>query len=196
MTDDSSTRVLAWTHGRPSRPGMSSAEHRVEFQIVYEECLPIVLRYMMARVHDRNIAEDLTADVFEAAMRSWPTFERRSAPRTWVLGIAHHVVSHHWRRTDPQSLPLDAVPSNKLGDGGVTPEDEMQRRDDVDSLHLAISSLSSEDEALLALRYAAGLPFGEIATVLGIREVTLRVRTHRTLRRLRVALAEIGMNER
>jgi RNA polymerase sigma factor (sigma-70 family) len=192
MGESSGARVLTWTHGTTARTGIRSVGGLTEFQAIYEECLPIVLRYMLARVHDPAVAEDLTGDVFERAVRSWSSFEYRSAPKTWILGIAHHVISHHWRGARKQPLRLDAVsPSQLRSRVEVTLEEEVQNRAREEVLQAALSRMSNDDQELLALRYAGALSFREIAEVLSVREVTVRVRMHRTLARLRVTLTEL-----
>lgn len=181
--ESSGAQVLRWLPGvvRPPADELRS-ESLQEFREIYEQCLPVVLRYMLARVHDPAVAEDLAGDVFEQAVRSWPTFEHRSAPSTWILGIAHHVVSHYRRQSSAHTLPLDAVSVGQPH--GTTLEDEVQRRDEAERLWRVIARLPARDQELLALRYVADLSFREIAAVVGTREVTVRVRMHRAMGRL------------
>ncbi|HEX6509901.1 MAG TPA: sigma-70 family RNA polymerase sigma factor [Chloroflexota bacterium] len=177
-------RALPWASVAFPRTGKIAPGDLREFESVYQACLPIVLRYMLARVRDPVLAEDLTGDVFERAVRAWPTFEHRSAPATWILSIAHHVVSHHWRQARTQPVQLEDRVWGHLNDDGLTPEDEVQRRVEVETLHRTVAELPAKEQELLALRFAADLPFRDIAIVLGVREVTVRVRMHRAMRRL------------
>lgn len=181
-------RALPWAEGmgRHERSFLVWAE----FSAIYEQCLPVVARYVLARVHDRQLAEDLTGDVFERAMRGWPTFRHRSAACTWILGIARHVIADHWRQSSRQPLSLDALQMSPVAGAESAPESQVQKRDEAEHLKRAIAQLSEEEQDLLALRYAAELPFGEIASLLGKREGTIRVRVHRALGRLRGVLEE------
>jgi RNA polymerase sigma-70 factor, ECF subfamily len=171
----------------------TSRHEQPDFSLVFNENLPVVLRYVLARVNDLVLAEDLTGDVFEQAVRGWDRFEGRSSPRTWLLGIARHVVSRHRRRAIPQTLPLEVAPPSSLQDEGESPEAFVERRGQERLLHQALAELSTGDQELLALRYAAELSHREIAEVLGAREIAVRVRLHRAIGRLGHVLT--GMEE-
>ena len=60
------------------------------FADVVAEHLDAVYRYLVYLTGDRVAAEDLAAETFERAFRSWRRFDpRRGAPRTWLCRIAH-----------------------------------------------------------------------------------------------------------
>ena len=68
----------------PGRVGAPS------FADVVAEDLDAVYRYLVYLTGDRAAAEDLAAETFERAFRSWRRFDpRRGAPRTWLCRIAH-----------------------------------------------------------------------------------------------------------
>jgi RNA polymerase sigma-70 factor (ECF subfamily) len=180
----SGTRVLPWTSVPFRRSASSCTEDFRGFEQVYEECLPVVLKYMLARVRDPVLAEDLAGDVFERAVRAWPTFEHRSSPTTWVLAIAHHVVSHHWRKVRTQPVQVAEVSTEQVDVNEVTPEEQVERHDDAERVRRVMADLPIKEQELLAFRFAADLSFRDIAAVLDVREVTVRVRVHRAMRRL------------
>jgi len=60
----------------------------------------------------------------------------------------------------------------------------------------ALERCHRDDAALLSLRYLHGLPYGEVATVLGVAESTARVRVHRALRRVRKRVGRRETDER
>jgi RNA polymerase sigma-70 factor (ECF subfamily) len=180
----SGARVLPWTSVPFRRSASSCTEDFRGFEQVYEECLPVVLKYMLARVRDPVLAEDLAGDVFERAVRAWPTFEHRSSPTTWVLAIAHHVVSHHWRKVRTQPVQVAEVSTEQVDVNEVTPEEQVERHDDAERVRRVMADLPIKEQELLAFRFAADLSFRDIAAVLDVREVTVRVRVHRAMRRL------------
>jgi predicted RNA polymerase sigma factor len=62
------------------------------FADVAAEQLDAVYRYLVYLTGDRGAAEDLTAETFEKAFRSWRRFDpRRGSPRTWLCRIARSV---------------------------------------------------------------------------------------------------------
>jgi RNA polymerase sigma factor (sigma-70 family) len=160
-----------------------------EFAPVYADTFPVVVAYILARVYDRDLAEDLTAETFERGLRGWHGFRRRSSPRTWLLGIARHVVADHLRRVgrEGQRQGPDALAG--LADGASV-EGLVQTREDARVVLAALRHLSATDQDLLILRYGSDLSFPEIARITGLRAGTARVRVHRALARLRRLLTE------
>ena len=68
-------------------PGRVGAQ---PFADVVAEHLDAVYRYLVYLTGDRAAAEDLAAETFERAFKSWRRFDpRRGAPRTWLCRIAH-----------------------------------------------------------------------------------------------------------
>src|SRR4051794_7564775 len=71
---------------------------RPAFAEVAAEQLDAVFRYLVYLTGDRSAAEDLTAETFEKAFRSWRRFDpRRGSPRTWLCRIARIVALDHFR---------------------------------------------------------------------------------------------------
>ena len=67
---------------------------RPGFADVAADHLDAVYRYLVYLTGDRSAAEDLAAETFEKAFRTWRRFDpRRGTPRTWLCRIAR-TVSH------------------------------------------------------------------------------------------------------
>src|SRR4029079_15375609 len=68
------------------------------FESVAERHLDDVHAYLVYLTRDRGIAEDLTAETFEKALRQWPRFDpRRGSARTWLCQIARTTALDHFR---------------------------------------------------------------------------------------------------
>ena len=76
-------------------------------------------------------------------------------------------------------MPTEHVDTNE-----ATPEEQVERHDDAERVRRVLADLPAKEQELLALRFAADLSFRDIAAVLDVREVTVRVRVHRAMRRL------------
>lgn len=173
----------------PPVDGRTEAETDDDLTAMYVDCRTIIYNYTLSRTGDPTTAEDLVGDVFERALSSWPSFQRRSSVRVWLLGIARHVVADYWRRAArerPSAYSLLHV--FEVHQGG--PEEVAEREWLRSRLIAALATLSDDDRELLRLRYGADLPFREIATLLEKNEISLRVRQHRLLKRLRLALEQ------
>jgi RNA polymerase sigma-70 factor (ECF subfamily) len=78
---------------------MVNGEFYPDWEAVYRDNVDRVYRLMFAKVGNRPDAEDLTAEVFLAALR--PLRVSASAPevRAYLVATARTVLAGHWRRT-------------------------------------------------------------------------------------------------
>ena len=78
-----------------SQPTLSAS-----FATTAEEHLDDVYAYLVYLTRDRSLAEDLAADTFEKALRSWRRFDaRRGSARTWLCQIAR-TTALDWFRSE------------------------------------------------------------------------------------------------
>src|SRR3954462_6543560 len=79
------------------------------FDDVVAEQLDSVYRYLVYLTGDRAAAEDLAAETFEKAFRSWRRFDPRPpAPRTWLCSIARSVAVDWFRAESRRRRREDA----------------------------------------------------------------------------------------
>ena len=153
----------------PPDPGLLS---------LYDEALPQVYGYLLARCGQRAVAEDLTAETFLAAVRA-----DGPVSVAWLIGTARHKLVDHWRRREREERSLRLVE----GDGGVDDPWDVQ----LDALRAqqVLDGLSAQHRAVLTLRYLDDLPVPRVAALLG-RTVhateALLVRARSAFRRLYV----------
>ena len=129
---------------------------------VYDEALPQVFGYLLARCGDRALAEDLTAESFLAAVGA--VRARPDAPVCvgWLVGIARHKLVDHWRRREREERGLRLLAE-------VTPESDDPWDAELDAMtaHEVLRGLAPQHRAALVLRYLDGLPVAEVALHLG-----------------------------
>ncbi|HWH94434.1 MAG TPA: sigma-70 family RNA polymerase sigma factor [Baekduia sp.] len=139
---------------------------------------------------DAETAEDLTAATFERVVRSWRRYDdRRASVRTWVLTIARNLLTDHFRRQSHRRGPsFDEHPA--LAAWAGQEEDPAERCASVDAIKTWLLMLQPREREVLALRYGADLPTGEIAHCLGLSEANVHQIVSRALRRLRAILTD------
>lgn len=174
---------------------------------IYERSHPKLFRYVMARVGDRDLAEDLTATVFLEALKSIDSYTSRGRPLlAWLYRIARNVVNYHHRsrsrKESSQALLvaptrvlsqfLSARRLSNLSTSGMPPTGEASEAADPASiverwdLREAIGHLSGDQREVVVLRYFVGLTTPEVARVLGKHEravYSLQTRAIKSLRR-------------
>jgi RNA polymerase sigma-70 factor (ECF subfamily) len=155
-----------------------SAGRRAGFSDVVAGELDAVYGYLVYLTGDRSAAEDLAAETFEKAFRTWRRFDpRRSSPRTWLCRIAHNVAvdwfraeARRRRREDVYMRDRDLV--DELGEGLPAHLEE------------ALRELSPAEREVVALRVLLELDGPSAARVLGISQTACSTRLSRALKRL------------
>ena len=163
-----------------------------DFEAWFRDHRESVYRYVRFRVPTREVAEDVTSEVFLKALRALRRYDpARSAPRTWLLRIARNAVTDYLRRLRRRGslhISLDRVPD--LVSRGPSQEERLLREERLRRLFNAAATLRPADQEILSLRYGAGLGNAEIAEALRITSNAVAVRIHRALARLKTAVAE------
>jgi RNA polymerase sigma factor (sigma-70 family) len=160
-----------------------------ELREVYREHVAAVYAFLAYSV-SRDVAEDLTSATFERVLRSWASFDpSRSSVRAWVLVIARHLLTDHYRRQSHRAGPsLDEHPV--ILDTLVTPDDATARFLEADAAKSWLSELSQRERDVLAMRYGADMTAAEIARALDLTAANVHQINSRALRRLRELLTE------
>jgi RNA polymerase sigma-70 factor (ECF subfamily) len=76
---------------------------------LYDHALPQVYGYLLARCGQRAVAEDLTAETFLAAVDAARAGREAPVSTAWLVGVARHKLSDHWRRQAREQRALRAV---------------------------------------------------------------------------------------
>lgn len=58
---------------------------------------PDLFSYTLAKVQQKEVAEDLVQDTFLSAYQSYEKFEGRSNVKTWIFSILKHKIADHYR---------------------------------------------------------------------------------------------------
>lgn len=161
-----------------------------DFEAWFHEYRGPVYRYVRFRVATREVAEDVTSEVFMKALRSIHRYDPDIAsPKTWLLRIARNAVTDHLRalrRRGSLHVSLDRVPD--LVADVPSQEERVVRQERIQRLLNGTQTLRQADQEILSLRYGSGLDNSEIAERLAISNNAVAVRLHRALRRLKSAV--------
>jgi len=162
------------------------------FEVFYREHLEAIQRFIARRVADRELAADLTADVFIAAIESADSYRTdRGSPTAWLFGIAQNVVAAKLRRTGRERRATALIRGRQLldADDFARIDDRLAAEAQRRRLYEAMDQLSDGQRAVLELVALDDLSLAQAAAALGIRPVSARVRFYRARRRLSDQLA-------
>lgn len=147
-----------------------------------------VYRFVRRRGATREDAEDLTQEVFEAAIAALgqARLDAEGAPLAWLYTVARHRLIDRLRtRWEPSAL-LDPEGPPVAGDRSYGPAI-------VQALLEGLQGLSEAQRQVVVLKVFEGRPFAEIAAEVGASEEACRMRLSRALAALRRHLLEKGV---
>jgi RNA polymerase sigma factor (sigma-70 family) len=139
-------------------------------------------------------AADLAAEAFlraYAALRGYPPARIVDLQlRPWLMTIVLNLVRNDARsaRRRPGQVSLDA--GAPPADRSETPEEHAQRHDGQARLGALLTELPEHQRTAVVLRHVVGLPYAEMAAVMGCPEGTAKSHVTRGLQRLRALIPE------
>lgn len=151
-----------------------------------------VYRFLVRMLRNEAVAEDLTNEVFLEVWRHAATFEGRSAPSTWMLGIARNRAASLLRKR--RDAPLDETTLAAIPDDADDPEVSAQKGDKAAALRRAMARLSPEHREIVDLVYYHELSVAEVGAIVGIPEATVKTRMFYARKKLSELLAEAGVD--
>jgi len=153
------------------------------FAAIFDRYHEPVYRFIASRIHRPADAEDLTQLVFVKALEALPRYESRGVPfGGWLFRLARNTVIDHVR-THRETSDLEQVLDRVDQDRG--PDEWAMTRQELESVRVALASLTDEQREAIALRYFAGLSAKEAATAMGKQEGTVRGLQFRAIAALR-----------
>ncbi len=142
---------------------------------------------------NRESAADLTQEIFLKAYLALPRFRFDSTFGTWLYRVAvNHIKDFLRKRSKVKLVSLEAVGElAAAGDAVATMEKERENERRRQLVRRELATLPDKYRIVLTLRDVEGLPYEEIARVLGLSPGTLDSRLHRARKRLRIKLAPV-----
>jgi RNA polymerase sigma-70 factor (ECF subfamily) len=156
---------------------MSSAS----FAAAARNNLDAVYRYLLTMTKDAALAEDLTSETFERALRRWHRFDsRRAGEKTWLLMLARSAALDHFRAEARRQRREERF---------VREQDDERADIQIDlglssALEEALGELSAAEREVIALRVVLELDGDTAARVLGISRTSCSTRLSRALGKL------------
>ena len=109
-------------------------------------------------------AEDAWSDTFLSAMRAYPELPATANHEAWLVTIAHRKAIDITRARSRRAIPVDDVPE-------PSPPPSAEHHD---GLMEALDRLTDKQRHAVAYHYLAGLPYRDVAEILGGTEAAAR----------------------
>jgi len=148
-----------------------------------------VFRYLYARIGQREVAEDLTADVFVRLLQNLPRFKVNATRpvasfSAFVYRVAGNLLTDQYRKQKHRDhQDIDDQPF--LADGRPEPFAQTAASENKNELMSAMRKLGAEQQAVLLYRFGDEYSVLEVAEIMGKTTGAIKALQHRAIANLR-----------
>lgn len=163
------------------------------FAELYELHFDKIYAFVARRLRNRDLAEDLTAEIFHKALANLPRFQWRGAPfATWLFRIASNVIADRFKSMAneivvSEDTMSDSSPNSSRNQISDQLLEEVERRA---QLFRLVRQLPDDQRLVIGMRFAEEKSIREIAKHLGRSEGAIKQLQFRGLQNLRAQLGE------
>lgn len=158
----------------------AAKKNPAHFAELYDAHFERIYAFVVWRVGNRTVAEDITSEVFRAALASIGAFEWRGVPfSAWLYRIAANEIADHGSRTARERAATPVVDPE-------TQVDEIERVEQRATLFRLVERLPADQRSVIVMRFGEERSIREIARDLGRSEGAIKQLQWRAVQNLRV----------
>jgi len=174
---------------------LAAREDAEAFGEFYRRRVDAVLAFFLRRTHDREVAADLAAETFAAALSSLPRYRpERSSALAWLYTIAHRKLVDSIRRGRVEDRARRRLGLERLELSDIDIERIEERAAAAsasgDSALAVLEQLSAQRREAVAAHVLAEEDYDELAQRLHCSQAVVRKRVSRGLAELRARMKE------
>ncbi len=151
--------------------------------LLFERYNKRIFNFLAQLSNDRDVADDLTQNVFLRMIRYRNSFRNDSRFTPWIYQIARNVYSDHYQMAKKKHAPAvdiehvsDMIPDES--ESAVIEEKEVL-------LHRSMALLTEEQRELLILTRFQNMRYEEVAQIMDTTVANIKVKVHRAIGKLR-----------
>lgn len=153
----------------------------MNFEQIYKDYWQKVFRVCMGYVNDHDQAKDIAQETFIVVWQQLPKFRNESSVGTWIFRIASNQCLRQIEKK--KRIPLSEMPFQ------IEEKAEHSNEERIALLYKCISELNETDRLIISLELE-NIKQAEIAEIVGISEVNVRVKVHRIKEKLTLKFKE------
>ena len=162
------------------------------FGKLYDQYYSQIFNYVLRRVANIEIAQDITSEAFFKALKNLRQFHWRNVPfSSWLYRIATNQITDYFRGGKQEMFSLEEI-SEPISNSSLSvetevieAEEELEKHEDFLILHQSISRLPLKYQEVITLKFFENKQIKEIGEILGKREGTIKSLLHRGLKKLK-----------
>ena len=177
-------------HGETYHINRVKGGDKAAFSWVVDQYRDMVYTICLRMLAVEEEAQDAAQEVFVKVYRSISGFQEKSKFSTWIYRIAYnHCISVIRKKVKMIDL-VDEVPDEEFSDGDVNGIEVLNREERKQYLQMAIEALPETDAVVITLFYYDELSLEEIAEVTGLTSSNIRIKLHRSRKKMYRVLSE------
>lgn len=159
-----------------------------EFIKLYDENVAAIFRYLFLRVNSKEMAQDLSSDVF---LRAWQyvknSQEELNNPKAFFYKIAKNLLTDFYRKKSRTEISLDDITA-QIPDLDQNPAEIVNINLELEPIKQVLSQIKDDYAEVVIWYYLDELTISEIAKILDKSEGATRTMLSRALEIIRKTL--------
>lgn len=153
---------------------------------IYDYFSPLIYRFVLARIANRHLAEDLMQDIFVKVVSKIDTFNQEMGSFSgWIWQITRNTLIDYYREKKEKSFSDFEDVENAFS----TP-DNIYKKMEISRIMTLVKDFNEEDRELFSLYYLSDLSYKDISKITKRSEGALRVAAHRLLKKIKGIMKE------
>jgi RNA polymerase sigma factor (sigma-70 family) len=142
-----------------------------------------LFNYLMRMTFDRELAEDLTQNVFVRLLRYRTSYKEGLRFQSWIYQVARNVFADHYQENKKHRS--SAMDTEDIGDQLPEPGEGPEQREQERLLVRSMAMLNDDQRELLVLTRFTNLKYEEVAVLMNTTVANIKVKVHRAIGQLR-----------
>lgn len=167
------------------------------FGQLYDRYYEQILQYCIYKTYDVALAHDLVADTFIKALQKIHTFKwQKFRFSAWLYSIARNEVNMYWRKNNRVFMvnidEAATIKSKEETDQGIIKkQDTLEKNRRLKFFHEQLKDLKPIEQDIIIFHYIEEKTYIEIADLVGKKPGTVKVITHRAIKKIKERIADV-----
>lgn len=177
---------LAILRKDPERVLKKRSFSKKDFDAIYAAMYERVLNFVRSRVSSKELAEDLTSEIFEKVYNSIDDFQWQGINiQAWIFRIARNRIIDYYRKNSKRKNDKSIYDVSNFIESKDKKEDEiLLEQEEYKYLYDSIREFNEEDQYLIYYKFFEELSNKEIAELMKITESNVGTKLHRVRKKL------------
>lgn len=158
------------------------------FQFLYTRYSGVVYNKCLSLSSDKDLAKDLTHDIFLKVFLNLSTFKQQSKFSTWLYSITYNFCINFLKKEKKQPESNDEVADISDEEGEELEKQLLEIK--VERLQQVLDTISIENKSILLMKFQEEYSIREIAEILELSESAVKMR----IKRAKAQAVEVNKN--